>query len=140
MSETISTASCTFCELVGGRGDLSVVASNDLVLAFMDACPVAPGHVLVVPRRHVSSLDGLTPDEGAALWATTQVLASRVRAKLAPAVNLHLAEGVEAEQDVSHVHMHVIPRHGEDVVTIELPGRRASREELDRAAASLADD
>ena len=125
---------------MGDIGEVSTVASNDLVVAFMDACPVAPGHVLVVPRRHVTKLDGLTPDEGAALWAMTQLLAGRVRARLAPAVNLHLADGVEAEQDVPHVHMHVIPRHGVDAVTIELPGRRAARLELDRIAAALAAD
>lgn len=140
MSETTSTAPCPVCEVVGGRGDASVAASSDLVLAFMDAYPVAPGHVLVVPRRHVPSLAGLSPDEGAALWETTQMLAGRVRARLAPSVNLHLADGVEAEQDVPHVHMHVVPRHVEDQVTIQLPGRRAARDELDRVASYLAAD
>lgn len=55
-------------------------------------------------------------------------------------MNLHLADGAEAEQDVPHVHLHVIPRHADDAVTIELPGRRATRDELDRVAASLAHD
>lgn len=140
MSETASPDPCPFCELLSGQGELSVVAGDDLVLAFLDAYPVAPGHVLVVPRRHVPSLAGLTPAEGTALWATTQLLAGRIRARLAPAVNLHLADGAEAEQDVPHVHLHVIPRHADDAVTIELPGRRATRDELDRVAASLAHD
>ncbi|WP_368660282.1 HIT domain-containing protein [Ornithinimicrobium sp.] len=56
MSESESVA-CSFCEILSGRGGASVAASNELVVAFMDACPVAPGQVLIVPRRHVSSLD-----------------------------------------------------------------------------------
>lgn len=139
MPESPSVA-CSFCEILSGRGEVSVAASNQMVVAFMDAYPVAPGHVLIVPRRHVSSLDDLRPDEGAALWAMTQAMTRRVRANHAPAVNLHLSDGAEAGQEVPHVHMHVVPRHSDDAVAVELPGHRAAREELDRVAASLAHD
>lgn len=131
---------CSFCEILSGRGEVSVAASDEMVVAFMDAYPVAPGHVLIVPRRHVSSLNDLRADEGAALWAMTQAMTRRVRAKHAPAVNLHLSDGAEADQDVSHVHMHIVPRHSDDAVVLELPGRRAARDELDWVAASLAQD
>lgn len=139
MSES-AEAACTFCEIVSGRAEASVAASDELTVAFMDAYPVAPGHVLVVPRRHVPSLDDLSPDEGAALWGMTQRMVRRVRAKHAQAVSLHLSDGAEAEQDVPHVHMHVVPRHSGDAVVIELPGARATRDELDRVAASLAEE
>lgn len=62
-------APCVFCEISSDRGEASVAASDELTVAFMDAHPVAPGHVLVVPRRHVPSLDDLRPDEGAAVWS-----------------------------------------------------------------------
>lgn len=137
MSENTS-ATCLFCEISSDRAEASVVASDEVVVAFMDAHPVASGHVLIVPRRHVPSLDDLEPHEGAALWTMTQVMARRVKAKHAPAVNLHLSDGAEAEQDVPHVHMHVVPRHSDDAVVIELPGTRATRDELDRVAATLA--
>lgn len=130
--------SCPFCEIVTGRSAASRVLAGPLVVSFLDTHPVAPGHVLVVPRRHVPSLAGLTTEEGAALWSTTQRLAARVRERLAPAVNLHLSDGAAAEQDVPHVHLHVIPRHPGDRVVIELPGERASRDDLDRVAARLA--
>lgn len=79
-------AACSFCEISNDRGGASVAASDELTVAFMDAYPVAPGHVLIVPRRHVPSLDDLSPDEGAALWSMTQLMARRVKAKHAPAV------------------------------------------------------
>lgn len=139
MSES-APAACSFCEISSDRGEASVAASDELTVAFMDTCPVAPGHVLIVPRRHVPSLDDLRPDEGAALWCMTQLMIRRVKAKHAPAVNLHLSDGAEAEQDIPHVHMHVVPRHSNDAVAIKLPGTRAARDELDRVAASLAED
>jgi histidine triad (HIT) family protein len=55
-------------------------------------------------------------------------------------VNLDLSDGAEAEQDIPHVHMHVVPRHSDDAVAIELPGTRTARHELDRVAAKLAQD
>lgn len=60
-----------------------------------------------------------------ALWGMTQLMARRVKARYAPAVNLHLSDGAEAEQDIPHAHMHVVPRHSDDAVVIELPGARA---------------
>ena len=102
------SATCLFCEISRDSAEASIAASDELTVAFMDAYPVAPGHVLIVPRRHVSSLDDLGPDEGAALWDMTQVMARRVKAKHAPAVNLHLSDGAEAEQDIAHVHMHCL--------------------------------
>ncbi|HHX47541.1 MAG TPA: HIT domain-containing protein [Brevibacterium sp.] len=139
MSESAS-ATCSFCEISSDPGEASVAASDELAVAFMDAYPVAPGHVLIVPRRHVPSLADLRPDEGAALWSMTQLMVRRVKARHAPAVNLHLSDGAEAEQDIPHVHMHVVPRHSNDAVAIALPGTRATKDELDRVAASLAAD
>lgn len=80
MSENASAA-CTFCEISNQRAEARVVVSDERVVAFMDAHPVAPGHVLIVPRRHVPSLDDLSLAEGAALWSMTQVMARRVNAK-----------------------------------------------------------
>ena len=56
------------------------------------------------------SLYDLGPDGGAALWTTTQVMARRVKAKHAPAVNLDLSDGAEAEEDIPHVLMRAFRR------------------------------
>lgn len=48
MSES-APAACSFCEISSDRGEASVAASDELTVAFMDAYPVAPGHVLIVP-------------------------------------------------------------------------------------------
>ena len=55
------------------------------------------------------------------MFALATQVAGIIRRTLAPAVNLHVSDGVEAEQDVPHVHLHVIPRHHDDQVSIHLP-------------------
>lgn len=136
----MATPECTFCALITGEAPVSLVAADDLVVAFLDAFPAAEGHVLVAPRRHVASVTQLSAEEGTALWAMTQRLCAKVKAGLAPAIKLHLSDGLEADQDVPHVHMHIVPRHAGDQITIELPGRRASRSALDRVAGQLSSD
>lgn len=133
----MSAPDCIFCTLIAGRAPVSIVESDEHVVAFLDAFPVAPGHVLVSPRRHVESLSELTVEEGAALFASARRLAGRVRERLAPAVNLHLSDGAEADQEVPHVHLHVIPRHAGDQVVLDLPGTPRTRQDLDEVAAAL---
>ena len=107
------------------------------VTAFMDRYPVADGHALVVPNNHYPSLGDLPGNVSADLGQVATRLAAAVRAQWAPAVMLHLSDGKAADQDVLHVHLHVIPRHPGDAIRIDLPGRKPSREELNRVASGL---
>lgn len=129
---------CPFCEtLAATDADAVVLADAGDAVAVLDRCPVAPGHVLVIPRRHAASLEELTDVECGAVMSLARDVAGAVRAGLAPAVNLHLSDGHEAEQDVPHVHLHVIPRHEGDGVVIDLPGERPGRHEFERVADGL---
>lgn len=63
MTTTTPDSPCPFCNL-----DASRVAENTAAVAIADAFPVADGHTLVVPKRHVASIFDLTDDEQASLW------------------------------------------------------------------------
>jgi diadenosine tetraphosphate (Ap4A) HIT family hydrolase len=85
-------------------------------VAFSDAFPVAEGHTLVLPRRHVASLFDLPDEELAAIWR----LVAEVRQKLAAELNpdgftVGVNDGAAAGQTVPHAHVHVIPRRAGDV-------------------------
>jgi histidine triad (HIT) family protein len=129
---------CLFCRISGGAAEASIVVRTPAVTAFMDRNPVADGHVLVVPNDHHPSLGDLPGPVGEDLWRVTTAVAAVVRARLAPAVMLHLSDGEAADQDVPHVHLHVIPRHPGDAVEVVLPGRRPTRTQLDGMASDLA--
>jgi diadenosine tetraphosphate (Ap4A) HIT family hydrolase len=106
---------CVFCRIVAGESPSSPVHDDDRVLAFMDINPATPGHLLVVPKRHATHLADLDREDGAAMFAVAQDLAQAGRDALdADGVNLFLADGEVAGQEVFHVHLHVLPRRTGD--------------------------
>ena len=136
-------SSCEFCEIVAGRSAASVVHRDAECIAFMDIRPVTPGHLLVVPIEHATHLADLDRAEGKALFALAQLLAAAIRrSELKPeGINLHLADGEAAGQEIFHVHLHVIPGHRGDRFGLRLPpgyGPHADRARLDDDAAAIA--
>ncbi|MBD8505904.1 HIT family protein [Hoyosella sp. G463] len=107
---------CIFCDIVSGRAEASRVHEDEQVLAFMDIRPMTPGHLLVIPKQHATNLAELDPDLAGPLFATAQRLAAALRrSPLEPAgINLFLADGIAAGQEVFHVHLHVLPRNPGD--------------------------
>jgi histidine triad (HIT) family protein len=107
----------------------------------MDIRPVVQGHMLVVPRTHAASLADLDYADGGHLFALGQRATAAVRASAlhCEGVNLFLADGEAAGQDVFHVHLHVIPRYEGDGFSLSFPPQYSvrPRRELDEAAASL---
>lgn len=129
---------CVFCAIVAGRAESSMVGNDGGAVAFLDLQPAVVGHTLVVPRRHVVDLAGLRPEEGAAVWELGRRVAAAARAVgLADGVNLFLADGAAAGQEVWHVHLHVLPRTAGDGLRLDGAFRRAERAELDVTATRL---
>ncbi len=110
MSEP-ADAGCIFCRIVAGTEPASMVHQDQVAVAFMDIQPVTPGHLLVVPRLHCASLVNLEPDIAAHLMRVAVRLDVAIRSSgvRCQGVNLLLADGEAAGQDVFHVHLHLIP-------------------------------
>ena len=103
-------ADCLFCKIVAGQIPAAIVFQNDHVLAFKDTMPRAPTHVLIVPRRHISSLNALGPGDDA-------LVGEMVRAAAAIAKDQELADrgyrtvfncNADAGQTVFHIHLHLL--------------------------------
>jgi histidine triad (HIT) family protein len=116
-----------------------VVYSDAGVIAFMDLHPINAGHLLVVPRAHAALLANLDERLGAAMFAVGQRLAGAIRRSGLPCqgVNLFVADGEVAGQEVMHTHLHVLPRIPGDGFRIERGSAVTSRAELDQAAAQV---
>jgi diadenosine tetraphosphate (Ap4A) HIT family hydrolase len=139
----LDAADCIFCAIAGGSEPSSDVYRDNALVCFMSNAPVNPGHTLIIPRQHVTSLSQLHPDAGAALFK----LALRIQAALrdsdlqCDAVNLFLADGEAASQIIPHVHLHVIPRFAGDSFKLNSKGgvttweHTPPREELEEHAA-----
>ena len=127
---------CVFCDIIAGRSQASVVCRNDYCIAVMDICPINPGHLLVIPVKHATHLADLEPRVGSALFEAAQKLAAAIRQSglKAEGINLLLADGEAAGQEVCHVHLHVLPRFLGDGFGHRFPphyGQRPPREQLD---------
>src|SRR5262249_27838038 len=132
---------CVFCEIVAGNAPASFVHRDDRCVAFMDIRPVNRGHMLVVPRVHAQLIGELGADESVHLMRVAHGLAAKLRTSglRCEGVNLFLADGEAAGQEVFHVHLHVLPRFRGDGFGLRLPPnyRVLPREELESDAALL---
>ena len=107
---------CIFCDILAGKAPASFIYRDELVSAFMDIQPVNPGHILVIPNQHATYLTDLDPEHGAQMFRIGQRIAASLRQSGAKCegINLFLADGAVAGQQIFHVHLHVLPRFAED--------------------------
>ncbi len=131
---------CIFCEIVAGQSPASVFHEDDWTLGFMTIAPVNSGHALIIPKRHAVGLGDLDPEDGRRVWDVAHRTAAAIRGSgvRCEGVNLFLADGRAAFQQVFHVHMHVVPRFAGDPFRIDL-GLNAppSRDQLDDTATRI---
>ena len=132
-------SNCVFCALVAREREASVVYEDDRVLGFMDLNPVNPGHVLLVPKEHATAMADVDEDTGAHVFRIAMRMQQAIRRSgvRCEGINLFVADGEAAFQDVFHFHLHVIPRFEGDPFKIEANWKEAPRSELDRAATSI---
>lgn len=109
MSGQAADPSCTFCRIVAGALPAHVVLRDDRVVAFLDTRPLFPGHVLVVPLRHVTDLPDLPVGDVAPLFERVQRLSVAVR-DACGAQGTFVALNNVVSQSVPHLHVHVVPR------------------------------
>jgi histidine triad (HIT) family protein len=118
-------AACVFCEIVAGRSPASVVHRDDDAVAFMDIGEIAEGHTLAVPARHAASLLELDTRSAVAMWSLALRVAGALRRSdlRCEGINLLLADGEAAGQEIFHVHVHVVPRWKGDGLGFRFPPR-----------------
>jgi histidine triad (HIT) family protein len=98
---------CAFCAIVAGEAEAHIVLDDDAAVGFLDRTPLFPGHVLVVPRRHLVTLPELDP-VGPFFEAVKRVAAA-VPAALGSQGTFVAINNV-VSQSVPHLHAHVVPR------------------------------
>jgi len=106
-------ASCVFCAIVAGELPTFRVADEPAGVAFLDARPVFPGHVLVVPRLHLETLADLPADALPGYFTLVQRVAIAVESGL-EADGTFVALNNKISQSVPHLHTHVVPRRKKD--------------------------
>jgi len=101
---------CLFCKMISGDIPADVVFENDHVLAFNDINPQAPNHFLVIPKKHISTINDLSDTDDAVI-GQMYLAAKQVAAKLGIAEEGYRAVmncNAGAGQTVFHIHLHVL--------------------------------
>ncbi|HEX6938011.1 MAG TPA: histidine triad nucleotide-binding protein [Longimicrobiales bacterium] len=101
---------CIFCGIVAGDVPATIVREDEDTVAFRDIDPKAPTHVLIVPRRHIASVNGLEAADAALvgqLFLAAKEVA-RDEGVAASGYRLVMNTGPEAGQSVDHIHLHLL--------------------------------
>ena len=131
---------CVFCQIVAGQSEASIFYEDEVVVGLMTIGPVTTGHAMVIPRQHVADLNELDEEIGRHLWTVTQRTAAAIRKSgiRCEGINLFLADGEAAFQEILHLHLHVFPRYkGDPFKLVADWDVKPPREELDLVARQI---
>ena len=100
---------CIFCKIIAGDIPSNKVYEDELVYAFRDIAPMAPTHILVVPKTHIGSVAEVTPENSAVVAHIFEVIAAIARAEgLENGYRVVSNCGDDAGQTVHHLHFHIL--------------------------------
>lgn len=105
---------CLFCEIVNKKLASDIVYEDDTFLVFMDKYPDSPGHMLVVPKKHI--LDSLDIDDETFMKMNKVIkkMINKVMDKLG-AAGVTICQNNGECQEIKHYHFHILPRYREKI-------------------------
>jgi histidine triad (HIT) family protein len=102
-------ADCLFCKIAAKELDSDIVYESDDVVAFTDINPAAPTHILVIPRRHIPSIEQIARADAELLAEIFEVLVDQANERgLDSGYRIVTNSGPDAGQSVDHLHWHLI--------------------------------
>ena len=100
---------CLFCKIIAGDIPSSKVYEDETVYAFRDIAPQAPTHILVIPKAHIPSVDGISAENSAVVAHIFEVIPAIAKAEnLCGGYRVVSNCGADAGQTVHHLHFHIL--------------------------------
>ena len=104
---------CIFCKIVDGTIPSNTVYEDDLVKVFLDINPNTNGHMLIIPKKHIVTVDELDNELAVHILEVEKKMHKLLTEKL-HAEGLTICQNNDLGQDVKHYHVHLIPRYSND--------------------------
>ncbi len=101
---------CLFCKIIKKKIPAKIAYEDDKVLAFYDINPQAPAHILIIPKKHIASLNDLQ-EKDSAIIGYLHLIAKKLAQELKidkSGFRLVINNGPDAGQAVSHIHLHIL--------------------------------
>lgn len=106
---------CLFCEIIQKEREAKIVYENEAIVAVLDVMPVAPGHTLVLPKKHVETILDLSDEELGSVFGSVRDVTKLLKEKLSPdGFTIGINHGKASGQAVEHLHIHIVPRRHND--------------------------
>ena len=100
---------CLFCKIAAGEIPSAKVYEDEQILAFRDIAPMAPTHILVIPKTHIPSVDGITAENSAVVAHIFETIPQIAAAEgLTGGYRVVSNCGADAGQTVHHLHFHIL--------------------------------
>lgn len=99
---------CLFCEIIAGNIPSTKVYEDDMILAFKDIAPVAPVHIIVVPKIHIESANDVTAENSKYVAAIFEKIPEIAKSQGIGSYRIINNCGEDAGQTVKHLHFHII--------------------------------
>ncbi len=104
---------CIFCKIITGDVPAKILSETEHSISFLDAFPLAKGHVLVIPKNHHQKIQDMSKEENTDLFSLVHTVLSKVDS-MTGATLVAAHNGKDAGQEVPHVHVHLVPRSIDD--------------------------
>ncbi len=129
---------CVFCHIASGKIPAKKVYEDDKVAAVLDINPATSGHVLVIPKEHVSVMPQMSEELVAHLGMISKQLSfALIRALKVEGTSVFVANGVAAGQRAPHFLLHIIPRSANDGVALQLLPAKLDEKSVNETIAKL---
>ena len=106
----MSNESCLFCKILAGDIPAEIIYESDTAIGFRDINPTAPTHVVIIPRKHIATINDIEPDDeqvvGSLFTAAREIAEKEGHADVGYRVAMNCNEA--AGQTVFHIHLHLL--------------------------------
>ncbi|MFO7807361.1 MAG: histidine triad nucleotide-binding protein [Candidatus Moraniibacteriota bacterium] len=108
----MKNSDCIFCKIATGEIPVEVLYEDDLVMAFPDAHPIAPVHILIIPKAHIESVADLTnSQDNEKIMGRLMLVAKEIAEKKGinkKGYKLLIRVGKDGGQEIPHIHLHLL--------------------------------
>jgi len=104
---------CIFCKIISKEIPAKILHETNNSICFLDAFPLAKGHVLVIPKNHCEKIQDMNKDENNDLFSLVHLMMSKVDS-ITGSTLVAIHNGKEAGQEIPHLHVHLVPRDSSD--------------------------
>jgi histidine triad (HIT) family protein len=105
---------CIFCKIVKGEIPCYKIYEDEYCLAFLDINPLTKGHTLVIPKKHYARIDEMPEEDFLNFCKGLKKVIDLIKENISSDFNIIVNQGKMAGQEIFHLHVHIIPRYGNE--------------------------